>query len=54
MTEEINFVNIDADNIYRETVSQLESAVGESLYPGDERRIFAEALSAVLYRCCHP
>ncbi len=48
MTEEINFVNIDADNIYRETVSQLESAVGESLYPGDERRIFAEALSAVL------
>lgn len=48
MAEEINFVDVDADSIYRETVSQLENAVGESLYPGDERRIFAEALSAVI------
>lgn len=40
----------DAGEIYDEVVAAVEEAVGEPLYPGDERRIFAEALSMVLAR----
>lgn len=45
---DINFVNIDATDIEDEILKQLEEATGEDLYPGDERRIFGEALTAVL------
>lgn len=38
----------DSSAIYDEVMSYLEEAVGEPLYPGDERRIFAEALVQVL------
>lgn len=46
--EELNLVDVDSQTIYTDVVTSLESGVGEPLYPGDERRIFAEALVAVL------
>lgn len=42
---DINFNEIDAGVIYRELIQSLERSVSEPLYPGDERRIFAEALN---------
>lgn len=36
----INFINIDSDNIANELINKFESIYGETLYPGDERRIF--------------
>ena len=44
----LNLVEVDASAIYDDVVTSLEQGVGEPLYPGDERRIFAEALAAVL------
>lgn len=46
--EALNLVDVDSSTIYTDVVTGLESEVGEPLYPGDERRIFAEALVAVL------
>lgn len=46
--EALNLVDVDSQTIYTDVVTSLESGVGEPLYPGDERRIFAEALVAVL------
>lgn len=46
--EALNLVDVDSSTIYTDVVTGLENAVGEPLYPGDERRIFAEALVAVL------
>ena len=43
-----DFIETDAKQIYDKIITGLESAVGESLYPGDERRIFGEAIAAVL------
>lgn len=43
---DIHLTTVDATVIYNDLMDQLESGVGESLYPGDERRIFAEAVSA--------
>ena len=37
----------DAELIRDEIITELESSVGGPLYPGDERRMFAEALVAV-------
>jgi len=45
---DINFINIDAGEIYDELISTLETEVKEPLYPGDERRIFGEALNIAL------
>ena len=42
-----DFIETDAKQIYDKIIAGLESAVGESLYPGDERRIFGEAIAAV-------
>ena len=42
-----DFIETDAKQIYDKIITGLESAVGESLYPGDERRIFGEAIAAV-------
>lgn len=44
---DINFLNIDAAELYRVVMDELENGVGEPLYPGDERRIFGEALVPV-------
>ena len=38
------FITTDAALIYEEVITTLESYVSEPLYPGDERRIFGEAL----------
>ena len=44
---DFNFVETDASKIYTAIVGSLMDAVNEPLYPGDERRIYAEALVAV-------
>lgn len=46
--EDLNLVDVEPSAIYNDVVTSLESGVGEPLYPGDERRIFGEALVAVL------
>ena len=38
------FITTDADLIYEDVITALEAGVSEPLYPGDERRIFGEAL----------
>ena len=48
MASTYNFVTTDAAAIYTAIVGSLMDEVNEPLYPGDERRIFAEALVAVL------
>lgn len=44
---DIHLVTTDASEIYNDIIKTLESNVGEALYPGDERRIYGEALVAV-------
>jgi phage-related baseplate assembly protein len=44
----INFTPVDADEIYDLVIGILEDRTGESLFPGDERRIFGEAVVAVV------
>lgn len=41
------FITTDAEVIRSEILTELESNVGEPLFPGDERRLFGEALVAV-------
>lgn len=41
---ELNFIKIDTEEIYETVISTLEKGCAEELYPGDERRIFGEAL----------
>lgn len=48
MADEINLVDVDTSTIYNDVLTSLEQGVSEALYPGDERRIFGEALVAVL------
>ena len=48
VNENFNFVETDAAKLYTTIVGSLMDEVGEPLYPGDERRIFADALVAVL------
>lgn len=42
-----DFITADTADLYRQIITSLEKKTGESLYPGDERRIFGEALVAV-------
>lgn len=42
------FITTDAEVIRSEILTELEVNVGEALYPGDERRLFGEALVAVI------
>lgn len=44
---EFDFVEADSAKIYTEVISQLMTNCNEPLYPGDERRIFGEALALV-------
>ena len=46
--EALNLIEVDPGTIYADVVTGLEEGVGEPLYPGDERRIFGEALVAEL------
>ena len=45
---EINFIETDAGKVFDTVLEGLENDVGEPLYPGDERRIFGEALAQVI------
>ena len=45
---DFNFVETDSAKIYTEIITSLMENCNEPLYPGDERRIFGEALVAVL------
>lgn len=38
----MNFVNVDAQQLYDDILVRFQKALGEVLYPGDERRIFLE------------
>ena len=44
----IKFLETDALTVYNTIINSLADNVGEPLYPGDERRIFGEALAMVL------
>ena len=48
MAEQISFVETDSAVIYTTVINKLMDYCNEALYPGDERRIFGEALVAVL------
>lgn len=46
--DDFDIFNTDAGTIHNELVDGLQQALEEPLYPGDERRIFADALALVL------
>lgn len=48
MANEFDFVQTDAAQIYTTVMNWLMDSVNEPLYPGDERRIYGEALIFVL------
>jgi len=41
---DLNFIKTNAMEIHDEIIAELENGVSEPLFPGDERRIFGEAL----------
>lgn len=45
---EIKFIETDAKTVLDTVLEELENGVNEPLYPGDERRIFGEALAPVV------
>lgn len=45
---EIDFVEVDSEAMLDEMIADFESVFGETLYPGDERRIFLQQLLPVL------
>lgn len=45
---DITFVEVDAQKINSELINDFETSLGETLYPGDERRIFLEQETQVL------
>lgn len=45
---ELDIITTDSRTIYTNTIGSLESELNEPLYPGDERRLFAEAQNAFL------
>lgn len=45
---DIDFMNISAADIVERLVTETEDQLGEPLYPGDERRLFLEALAPVI------
>lgn len=44
---DLSFLETDSEEIYNTVITALEKNVNEALYPGDERRIFGDALVAV-------
>lgn len=46
--ESLDLIEVGGTQTYRDVITSLETGVGGPLYPGDERRIFGEALVAVL------
>jgi hypothetical protein len=45
---EIDFMNLTPADIVERLVVGVEDRIGESLFPGDERRLFLEALAPVM------
>ena len=45
---ELNFIETDAGKILDTVLEELESGVNEPLYPGDERRIYGEAVAQLI------
>lgn len=45
---DINFIDTDAKKVSDTVLEELENGANEPLYPGDERRIFGEALAHVV------
>ncbi|WP_455619648.1 baseplate J/gp47 family protein [Eisenbergiella sp.] len=45
---ELKFIETDAGKISETILEELENGVNEPLYPGDERRIYGEALAQVI------
>ncbi|MFO7153930.1 MAG: baseplate J/gp47 family protein [Caldicoprobacter oshimai] len=45
---EINFVEVNAQELANQLLKDFEAALGETLYPGDERRIFLMQLLQVI------
>ena len=41
---ELDFIGTNSTEIYNTIITELENGVAEPLYPGDERRIFGEAM----------
>ncbi len=41
---DLNFITTDSQEIHATIIGELENGVAEPLYPGDERRLFGEAL----------
>lgn len=48
MSEQIKFFNDDAESIYKNLLTKVESELNEGLYPGDKRRIFCEAVALAM------
>ena len=46
--KDINFIETDSYRILSELIDGLSKAIDEDLYPGDERRIYAEQLAQVI------
>jgi len=44
LVADLDFITTDSAEVYDTIISGLENGVAEPLYPGDERRIFGEAL----------
>lgn len=45
---ELEFIETDSEKIKTTILTELENGINEQLYPGDERRIFGEALASVI------
>lgn len=48
MEEEVNFIEVNAEDILNRLLSRFEYYTGDVLYEGDERRIFLQGLAYVL------
>lgn len=44
----LKLLEVDSNTLYNSIISAVEMMTGEPLYPGDERRIFAEALVQIV------
>ena len=45
---ELQFIETSAQQVHETVISELENGVNDPLYPGDERRIFGDAMAEVI------
>ena len=45
---ELQFIETNAQKVHETIISELENGVNDPLYPGDERRIFGDAMAEVI------